>query len=393
MTARQRASASAAPSGHPLTLGVEEEFILAGADEVPAVHPETDVFTDDGPHEPGAPEDATALHGEMLTSMAETATGVCTDLTQVRAQLTAARARLSAAARAAGVQPLPLGTPPVPGPPRSAAPTPHYRHMRRLYGYLVTQSETCGCHVHVGTFDRETAVWAAGYLRPWLPTLLAISANSPFYKGVDTGYASWRTIMLSRWPTLEIPPHFPSAAAYDETVTTLQRGGVLPSGANAYWLVRPSYHLPTVEIRVADTTATIDEAVLQAGLVRALVHTALAARADGETPPGMSDHMASAALWTAARHGLHGPALHPFTGRQVSAVGLAEEMMAILRPALRETGDLEEVQRLLDRVLRDGSGADRQRRTGRRPGDAFGTAEAERRVAPAAPVSADGRGG
>ncbi|GEB52555.1 carboxylate-amine ligase [Streptomyces cacaoi] len=363
MRAQRAAAGPTTADGTPFTLGVEEEFLLAGSDEVPAVRPGADVLlAGGGTH---TSEDPTVLHGELLTSMAETATGVCTDLGQVHEQLSSARARLRAAAGEAGIRPLPLGTPRVAGPPRSASPGPHYGRMRRLYGHLVTQSETCGCHVHVGTFDREAAVWAAGYVRPWLPTLLALSANSPFYKGVDTGYASWRTVMLSRWPTLEIPPHFSSADAYDRAVTALQRGGVLPRGCNAYWLVRPSYRLPTVELRVADTAATVDEAVLQAGLSRALVHTALAARADGEHPPQVDGHMASAALWTAARHGVRGPALHPFTGRQVPAADLVSELMALLRPALRAAGDLDTVQRLLARVLRDGTGADRQRATER----------------------------
>lgn len=388
MTGKQSVSSTTTTSGTtPLTLGVEEEFILAHPDEVAAVGRGTEVVSDDPEQGRDPAGGAGTLHGEMLTSMAETATGVCGSLGQVRDELTAARARLTEAARAAGLHPLALGTPRVPSPPRSAAPTVHYQEMRHLYGYLVTESETCGCHVHIGSLDREAAVRAAGHLRPWLPTLLALSANSPFYKGVDTGYASWRTVLLRRWPTLEIPPRFSSAAHYDEAVAALQKGGVLPEGANAYWLVRPSDHLPTVEIRVADTTATVDEAVLQAGLTRALVLTALAAGAERDTGPGMPDHMASAALWTAARYGVRGPALHPVTGRRLPQADLVREMVALLRPALRETGDLEEVEHLLARVLRDGTGADRQRLAARNGAGHANVAEDGHRTARTGPVT------
>ncbi len=102
------------------------------------------------------------------------------------------------------------------------------------------------------------------HLRPWLPVLLALSANSPFHQGADTGHASWRTLVLSRWPTHQVPPYFESAEHYDRTVTELRYAGVLPvRAANAHWFARPSAHLPTVEVRIADVTPSVDEAVLR----------------------------------------------------------------------------------------------------------------------------------
>ncbi|MEE1751548.1 carboxylate-amine ligase [Streptomyces sp. SP18CS02] len=344
-----------------LTIGVEEEFVL--------VHPDNGTPVPAGPGilaraaRGGPPaEGATGIQRELLTSMVETSTGICADLADVRKDLTAARARLADIAGAEGARPLASGTPTTAAPPRSPSPTPHYQHMRHLYEGLVTETETCGCHVHIAIPDRPTAVAVLNHLRPWLPTLLALSANSPFHQGVDTGYASWRTMSLSRWPTTRIPPYFSSAAHYDETVAALHTGGVLPPGANAYWLARPSDHLPTVEVRVADVTATVDEAVLQAGLTRALVRTSLDALADGRAAPRTADHMAHAALWTAARYGIDGPALHPHTGRQVAAGDLARELLTLVRPALKESGDWEEIDELLRWVLSNGNGADRRRR-------------------------------
>ncbi|WP_010475047.1 carboxylate-amine ligase [Streptomyces somaliensis] len=353
----------AVPAAHEVTLGVEEEFLLLDAVDGSPVGGGGDVLDADRRHRrpDGAAE--RGLQRELLSTMVETATGVCTDLAGLRAELAAARARLARAARDAGLRPLASGTAPMAAPVRAVTPTRHYRQMARLYGRLTDETETCGCHVHVGVPDRESAVGVLNHLRPWLPVLLALSANSPYHQGADTGHASWRTLVLSRWPTHQIPPRFASAAQYDRTVAALRRTGVLPSrAANAYWFARPSHHLPTIEVRVADVTPSVDEAVLQAGLTRALVTSALDAVVRGRPAPRLPDHAAGAALWTAARYGVRGPALHPVTGDRVPAAEAVRALLDRVRPALEASGDEAEVRELAERVLAHGTGADRQRR-------------------------------
>ncbi|MER7990348.1 glutamate--cysteine ligase [Streptomyces noursei] len=350
---------------------MEEEFLLVQPDSgIPAAHAVG--ILDQAQPMTQAPESGTGPHPELLASMLETTTGICTTLAQVREQLTAARTRLATLAAAHDVRLLAAGTAAAPAPPQTIFPTPHYQRMQRLYGHLVTEAATCGCHVHVATPNKDASVAVINHLRPWLPTLLALSTNSPFHHGTDTGYASWRIIALSRWPTTHLPPHFASAAHYDDTLNALHTAGVLPPGANAYWLARPSLRLPTVEIRVADTAPTVDEAVLQAGLSRALVRTALDHWADGHTAlPPANSHMENAALWTAARYGINGPAIDPHTGQQVPAPQLANTLLTMLRPALREAGDLDEIEYLLAQVLHHGTGADRQRRRTPEPGNSL----------------------
>jgi carboxylate-amine ligase len=344
-----------------LTIGVEEEFVLIDSHTgLPAARSD-DVLDADARMHGDLP--APGPQSELLSSMVETATAVCTDLTQLRAELTAARGRLAEAAQKVGAHPLASGAAPMSAPVRQPGPTRHYREMAELYGRLTNEAEACGCHVHVGIPDRATAVAVLNHLRPWLPTLLALSANSPFHQGADTGYASWRTMALSRWPATQIPPYFESAESYDDTNTTLRNMGVLPTAAlNAYWLARPSSHLPTVEIRVADVTPSIDETVLQAGLTRALVATALDAVAQGSPAPRTPDHEVHAALWTAARYGLSGPAVHPLTGEPTPARHVVRELVLLLRPALEASGDFDEVRGISEWVLEHGNGADRRRR-------------------------------
>ncbi|GLW09552.1 putative glutamate--cysteine ligase 2 [Microtetraspora sp. NBRC 13810] len=345
-------------SGTSLTFGIEEEFLIVDArDGRPA--PVNARLTEALGEGAGGAAEYTV---ELLATMMESAAGVFTRLEELRAFLAGDRKRLARAAADLGVRLVATGTPVIgPRAPRVVSDKRRYQDMRSLYGFLVSQQETCGCHVHVGVPDRETAVGVVNWLRPWLPTLLALSANSPFCDGVDTGYASWRTVALSRWPATAVPPYFASAAHYDEVTETLHRAGVLMRPLNPYWLARPSGRFPTVEVRAADVAATVDEAVLQAAVTRGLVRTAGAELAGGARAPEVDGGLLEAALWTAARYGLAGPGVHPMTGRQVPAAELAQEMLDRIRPALRELGDEEEVDRLAAAVFRTGTGADRQR--------------------------------
>jgi glutamate---cysteine ligase / carboxylate-amine ligase len=204
-------------------------------------------------------------------------------------------------------------------------------------------------------------VAVVNHLRPWLPTLLALSANSPFDQGRDSGYASWRIQAQARFPGAGVPPWFSSAAAYDRHLHRLVEIGVLADEGTTFWLARPSQRLPTVEVRAADAAATVDEAMLQAALVRALVHTALVDLAIGREAPTVPDRLCTAALWSAARYGLGGPGIHPLEERRVDAWILLEELLRRVRPALEDNGDLVAVRTLVGQVRLGGTGAVRQR--------------------------------
>jgi carboxylate-amine ligase len=205
------------------------------------------------------------------------------------------------------------------------------------------------------------AVGVLNHLRPWLPTLLAVSVNSPFDQGRDSGYGSWRIQAQARFPGAGVPPWFASAAAYEQRLHRLVELGALADPGTTYWLARPSQRLPTVEIRAADAASTVDEAVLQAAIGRALVHTALAELDAGREAPQIDDQLCAAALWSAARYGLHGPGIHPWDERRVAATSLLEELLNRVRPALEEAGDLATVRRSVRRLGHDGTGAARQR--------------------------------
>jgi carboxylate-amine ligase len=205
-------------------------------------------------------------------------------------------------------------------------------------------------------------------IRAWLPVLLAMSASSPFFQGEDTGYASYRTVVVSRWPTVGPPPDFASAEEYDRTVATLIRSEVISDAGMIYFDARLSARYPTVEIRVADACPSVDDAVLIAALARALVMTAAHADTTDTTPghwpdavPESPQVLLRAATWRAARSGLDGHLIDPRTTRALPAAEVVQALLAHLRSALEEYGERPLVAQLSEAVLTRGPSARRQR--------------------------------
>lgn len=348
----------------PLTLGVEEEFLLVDpctgettprAAEVlsTAENTRADVFSG-------------AWQSELLRTQVEVSSGVCEGLTDLREEITESRKTLAAAAHQHGLALLAAGRPPFGGQHPPITDNRRYHRTAEALGELARDYESCGCHVHVGPVDPDTAVEVVNRVRPWLPVLLNISGNSPYHRGEDTGYQSWRYIEQSRFPDFGFPPYFLTAEAYNRRVRQLVDCGVLVDEGMCFWLMRPSPHAPTVEFRVADTAPTVDEALLQAALSRALVAQALRTIERGVPNAEIDDHMARVALWTAARDGLGGTTVDPVDQRMLPSAQRVRELVDHVSPALLDTGDDEFVTKALNWLHSAGTGAQRQRSTARR---------------------------
>jgi carboxylate-amine ligase len=206
--------------------------------------------------------------------------------------------------------------------------------------------------VHVAVADRELAIQVSNRLRPWLPLLLALTANSALYRNADTGYASWRSVLWARWPSAGPPPHFESADEYDAAVRNMLETGAMLDEGMVYWDVRPSANFPTVEVRVAVVPATVAETVLFATLVRALVMTVVDDEARGAPMPSLTAHALKASYWRAARYGIESE----------QAAQSLDSLVERVKPALIELGELDMVRAEVARVLAEGNGAARQRR-------------------------------
>ncbi|MGV0793176.1 glutamate--cysteine ligase 2 [Mycolicibacterium sp. XJ1819] len=347
---------------HP-TIGVEEEFLLVDPASGEPVARNEEVAG-------RAAERGVTLQLELTTCQVETATDVVGGSQDLREQLVRLRRAAADAAEASGARLLAVGLPPTVPHEFPITDTPRYREIAQRFGMIAHEQGICGAHVHVAVPSREAAIRVSNRLRPWLPILLALTANSAIYRNADTGYASWRSVLWARWPSAGPPPEFDSVDEYDAVVGMLRHTGALLDDGMVYWDVRPSATFPTIELRVADVPATVGETVLLAMLARGAVMTALDEERRGEPHPPLTPHALRAAYWKSARDGLDGEALDLFESHgPVSTRVLLDRMVEHVRPALEAVGDYEAVTTELDGVAERGNGAMRQRRAWRRGHD------------------------
>ncbi|GAA2457104.1 glutamate--cysteine ligase [Actinomadura vinacea] len=305
---------------------------------------------------------------ELQREQLETGTPPCTSLDELAVHVRDAREAAAVAASGADAAVAALATCPVEVHP-SLTPSLRYRRMAAAYGLTADEQLTCGCHVHVAIASPDEGVAVLDRIRPWLPPLLALSANSPFWQGHDSGYVSWRQQVWWRWPSSGPTQLFGSAKNYRATVDTLLGTGALLDEGMIYFDARLSRRYPTVEVRVADVCLRSADTVLVAALVRALVDTA-AREWRAEVPPdSVRTDLLRLAMWRASRSGLDGDLVHPVTHRAAPAREVIGVLLDHVRPALERYGDLETAERLLAQVLREGNGARRQRRVYRHAGD------------------------
>lgn len=303
-----------------------------------------------------------AVEGEFQQQMIETHTAPVTTLAALEQEVVRWRHEAIAAARVAGASVAALGTSPLPVRPIVVDST-RYAWMQDRYQVVARQHLTCGLHVHVAVESDEEGVAVLDRVRTWLPVVAALSANSPFSGGEDTGYASYRLQSLARWPSSGPLDVLGSAAAYHDLVRRMVLSSVLLDEGMVYFDARLSHHYPTVEIRVADVCGRAADTVLVAGLCRGLVETAAREWRAGVAAPEVPTALVRIASWLASREGLGGHLLDPCTFRPVPARLALDRLLGHLHDALADTGDLALVETGLSRLRERGTGADLQRRT------------------------------
>lgn len=353
-----------APGGTDLlTVGVEEEFLLVDPHTGTAV-PAVDLVMEQVPAELRG-----QVEREFQTSQIEIGSPPGLELSSIRHSLGVLRRALSEAAERAGVRVLAIGTGPVDGPVPPVVDKPRFDRMIERFRLLVPGPGNNGMHVHVGVPDPETGVQVLNHVRPWLPILHAATVNSPFSAGVDTGYASWRSVEWERWPSVAPTPYLESHEHYERLIRQLIASGVMLDEGMLYWYARLSAKYPTVELRIGDVCPSVDDAVLVAALVRALVASAMTDIAEGRPPVRTDHHLLVAAHWRAAHDGLEGDGVDLTDGELRPAWELLDRLVERLRPELERHGDLAEVTDLLGGLRRHGTGAARQRAVFSRTGN------------------------
>jgi carboxylate-amine ligase len=352
-------------SGQPeeYTIGVEEEYQV--------VDPGTRELVRRADH---VLDEAQAALGEQVQpelqrSQLEGITPICRTLADVREQVVHLRSSVIAAAGRGGNRIVAAGTHPFSHwEEQQITPKGRYQGIAAQYGQLAQEQVVFGCHVHVGLSDPEAGVQVLNRARVWLAPLLALSASSPYWLGSDTAHVSFRSIIWGRFPVSGVPGLFESRAEHDALIAALVATGSVDDPTKVYWDVRLPEKTPTVEFRVADVCVTVDEAVMIAGLARALVQTCHEAALRDEPFPTARPELLRAAHWRAARYGLDAELIDVAAQRPVPAYELIGSLLAYVRPALEARGDWGEVSSLVGETLERGNGASRQRRAFERSG-------------------------
>ncbi|MFH9134053.1 glutamate--cysteine ligase [Streptomyces sp. NPDC017524] len=338
------------------TVGVEEELLLVDPASGEARALSSAVLAIAEKEAVGESAFEQELHRQQL----EFSTHPCADMSELAASVQQWRTAAVRHASEVGASVVALGTSPLPVSPTIGT-GERYRWMAERYGLTAQEQLTCGCHVHVSVESDEEGVAVLDRVRCWLPVLLALSANSPFWQGRDSEYSSYRSRVWGRWPSAGPVEVHGSAGAYHAQVRSLIGTGVLRDEGMVYFDVRLSHRYPTVEVRIADVCLDPADTVLLATLVRGLVDTAARQWRAGEPPPDVSTSLLRVASWQAGRSGLEDRLVHPRTLRPEPAPDVLRALLDHVRDALEDSGDLEAAERALAAVVRRGNGARIQR--------------------------------
>ena len=316
-------------------------------------------------HERDGRDDA-PLEAELFLQQIESQTQPTTDVSEIAAQLRSSRRVMGEAARAAGAAAVATGTAVLVDGDSQVTPKPRYHRIVETYGELARSALACAMHVHVDVADEEEGVRALGGIAPWLPVLLALSANSPYAHGRDTGYASWRYQTWCRWPSHGTGAGFGSLADYRSVTGRLLEWGAALDDGMLYLDARPSQTYPTLELRVADVCSDLEDAVLVTALARGLVATGAGHAPDPD--PEWRDDLLRAATWRASRYGVAGQLVDPLRLALVPARDAVAALVDHTREALDAAGDTALVEDQVERLLARGNGATQQRRSFERTG-------------------------
>jgi glutamate---cysteine ligase / carboxylate-amine ligase len=316
--------------GRSFTVGVEEELMILDAETLlPAGAVDVLVRGAERLDLPGR------LKTELHASVVELNTDVCGDVGEAIAALRELRAAATSVAEENGLAIAGAGAHPT-APPESLPVVQEERYlaMMREVGYAARRQAVNGLHVHVGVESADDCHERLESVLPWLPVVLAVSANSPYVEGVDSGMKSTRASVLAELPRAGAPPAFASYAAWEEWVERMTALGVIEDYTRVWWDVRPNPRFGTLELRIADQPTALERTRLLLELLVGLVERAPHRDVD---PSARGDYLQN--RWAAARHGLDAQLIHPDGDRLAAAGDLAAELLGAEPPppeALRQ---------------------------------------------------------
>jgi carboxylate-amine ligase len=337
--------------GHAYSLGIEEELMIVDAEGLDLVNA-IEALLDDSPRG--------AIKPELMESVLEISTDPCADMAEAGAQLRALRRQVTDTASDKGMAIGSAGTHPFAmWEDQRIVARPRYRDIISALRFVARQELIFGMHVHVGIDDPDKAIHVANGMRIHLPVLLALSANSPFWRAQNTGMASFRTPIFRAFPRVGIPPTYADWDDYARRIEFMTSAGVIQDYTYLWHDVRPHPNFGTVEVRVMDSQTHIEHALGLAALVQAMVKELSEHFAAGRELSAYPHEMLDENKWLAARHGLEGELVDLPSSDRVATRALARRLLDRMRAHCEDLGSASELEAVEDLLAR-GNGAARQ---------------------------------
>jgi carboxylate-amine ligase len=338
-------------TGPAYTLGIEEELMILDAETLELVNAIETLLE---------PAPTGEIKPELMESVLEISTDPCPDIAVAGTQLRALRGQVidTAAGKqlaigSAGTHPFAMWE------DQRIVARPRYRDLISALRFVARQELIFGMHVHVGIDDPDKAIHIANGMRVHVPVLLALSANSPFWRADRTGMASTRTPIFRAFPRVGMPPSYSDWDDYSERIAFMVDSRTIADYTYLWWDVRPHPNLGTVEIRVMDSQTHIEHTLGLAALVQALVRELAEHFEAGGKLSSYPFEMLDENKWLAARHGLEGELVDLPHRDRIGIRSLARRLLDRMREHAQDLGSASELE-AVDDLLERGNGAARQ---------------------------------
>jgi carboxylate-amine ligase len=342
-------------TGPAFSIGIEEELMIVDRDTLDLASSIEGVLEDvEGVEKQGE------VKPELMESVCEIATDPCRDTREAGAQLRSLRRLVQQAADRRGLAIGSAGTHPFAlWEDQRIVSRPRYRELIAGLQFVARQEIIFGIHVHVGVDDADKAIHVSNGMRVHMPILLALSANSPFWRGSLTGLHSTRTPIFRAFPRVGIPPHYEDWGDWSRRIEFMMTSKVAPDYTYLWYDVRPHPNFGTVEIRVMDSQTRVEHTLGIAALIQAMVKELSEHYDEGKQLSRYPYEMLDENKWLAARHGLEGELVDLPASDRVGAKELARRLIDRLHPHAEDLGSADELDALED-ILENGTGSTRQ---------------------------------
>lgn len=336
------------------TLGIEEEYQV--------IHPETRELAS---HDQKIVTEAAKSLGEqvkaeMHQAVVEVGTDICNDISEARQQIKHLRSSISHIAKGLGFRIAAAGTHPFSEWEKQLlTPNPRYDEIINELQDTARSNLIFGLHVHVGIADKELAMHITNAMRYFLPHLYALSTNSPFWEGRNTGFKSFRSKVFDKFPRTGIPGIFDNYAQYENYVNLLVKTKCIDNPKKIWWDIRIHPVYPTIEVRICDVPMTYEETLSIAALIQALVAKLYKLKSQNLNFITYHRALINENKWRASRYGVDGKMIDFGKQSEVETRVLMEELLAFVDDTIDDLGSRNEIEHVRT-MLRNGTGADRQ---------------------------------